>query len=380
MSDGKDETIRIISIVFSFFHLLTFGIFLSISVIDLIYYFTVSTGYSAFILYSVAWWCILIFVIINYILPMALLTATSSTGAEFHFVFSNVTVVLNFIAFVLCIVCYLLFINTSFSGGFPFNDPKWCCVYYLDHPELCPNTDFCPGDPVTLYANAQFIIIWIFTGVFFILGLIHLAINQLIQKSGMIPPPTREEAINMGLIVSFAYLAIFAYWAAFPLLDTIFINGYPTLGVPPGPGEFVSLRYNYWQWWFVFFLITNIGPPMIYIASISMKPSLLTTSTHFWGSLFTGIFASASFFVFLGILIFDCNYSWSGGSICNSHLWCCNYFSSYWEICGNVTPCTVNLYPSSEFIQHLVISLVMAFFAYLMIWLNERMVRYGVFK
>lgn len=376
----KDETIRTISIIFSFVHLLIFGIFLSISVIDLIYYFPVSTGYSASILYTVAWWCILIFVIINYILPMALLSTTSSTGTEFHFVFSNVVVVLNFIAFVLCLICYLLFINTSFSGIFPFNDPKWCCVHYLDHPELCPNTSFCTMDPITLYANTQFIIIWIFTGVFFILGLVNLALNQLIQKSGIVPPPTREEAINMGLIVSFAYLAVFAYWCAFPLLDTMFINGYPTMGVPPGPGEFVSLRYNYWQWWFVWFLITNIGPSMIFIGSISMQPSLIITSMHFWGSLFTGIFASASFLVFLGILIFDCNYSWSGGSICNSHLWCCNYFSSYWEICGNVTPCTTNLYPNSEFIQHLVISLVFAFFAYLMIWLNERMVSYGIFK
>lgn len=374
---------RIIGTIFGCIHLLIFSIFCTISFIDLIYYYPVANGTSASILYSLAWWCILIFVIINYLLPILLIMATTAGTVELHFVFSNFVNVMNFIALVLCIICYFLYMNTSYSGGFPFNDPKWCCRYYMDQPELCPNTSFCTDDPVSLYANAQFVIIWIFTGVFFILSFVNLGISQLLRKSEDIPPPTRKELVGMGLVVAGIYFILFIYWCAFPLLDTQFLFGYPTLGVPPGPGDFVNYRYPYWQWWFVWFMIANIFPPLIFLGTLLFEePSILVTGVHFWSSIIIGVITSACFIVFLGILIFDCNYGWSGASLCNSNLWCCIYFAGSYDICGNVTPCpgNVNLYPNGQFVQHLVFSLLFAAGGYMMVYVNERFVKAGIYK
>jgi len=48
------------------------------------------------------------------------------------------------------------------------------------------------------------------------------------------------------------YIALFAfifftagfsfYWAGFPLLNTIFTDGYPQFGIPPSPGAYMSDR------------------------------------------------------------------------------------------------------------------------------------------
>lgn len=368
--------------IYGFLNLLVFGIFCAISIIDLIYVYPVSDGTSASILYSLAWWCILIFIIINFIQPLSLIGIHNASTLDFHVAFSSICVALNLIAFVLCTVCYFFYMNTSYANGFPFNDHKWCCLYFGQNQNLCPNTNFCTTEPMSLYANEQFIIIWVFTAVFFLNSLMHLALHQLIVKAQIIPPATNEEVLRISYIVVFVSLGIFAYWAAFPLLDTHFIYGYPTMGVPPGPGTFQSYRYTYWQWWFVWLLITNLGPPMILIGSLTFEArNIYLTALHFWGNLFTGFIASICFIVFLIILIFDCNYGWSGGSICNSDLWCCQYFAGSYDICGNVTPCATNpnLYPKSEFIQHLVFSLIFATVAYTNLWLNEKLTKYGFF-
>lgn len=368
--------------IYGFINLLAFGIFCTVSIVDLIYVYPVSNGTSANILYSFAWWCILIFTIINFIQPLSLIGIYSASTLDFHSAFSFVCLGLNFLAIILCTVCYLFYMNTSYANGFPFNDYKWCCLYFGQNQNLCPNTNFCTTDPMSLYANDQFIILWIFSGIFFLNSAVHLALHILIVKAQIVPPPTIDEAKRMAYTIAIVSLILFAYWAAFPLLDTQFIYGYPTMGVPPGPGIFQSYRYTFWQWWFVWFLLTNLGPPLILIGILSFEyQNIYLTAAHFWANMFTGIITSASFFAFLVILIFDCNYGWSGGSICNSHLWCCSYFSGSYDICGNVTPCpsNPNLYPSAEFIQHLVISLIFAAIAYGNLWLNDKLKKYGIF-
>lgn len=366
--------------IYGFLNLLLFGIICTVSFVDLIYYYPVANGTSANILFSLAWWCLLIFIIINFLQPLSLIAIDSASSFDFHFIFSTTCTVLNFIAFVLCILCYFFYMNTSYSGGFPFNDPKWCCMYFAQNPNLCPNTNFCTSAPMSLYPNDQFVVIWVFSGIFFFNSLAHLAVHKLIAKD--VPPGTEKEGLRLAYVFIVVSLCIFAYWAAFPLLDTQFIYGYPTMGVPPGPGDFQSYRYSYWQWWFVWLLITNFGPPLILISALAGSRSIYWSFAHFWGNIFTGIITSACFFVFLGILIGDCNYSWSGGSICNSDLWCCWFFPGSYDICGNVTPCPSNpsLYPNPQFIQHLVISLILAFIAYANLWLNERLTRYKVFQ
>jgi hypothetical protein len=271
--------------------------------------------------------------------------------------------------------------NTSYSGGFPFNDPHWCCIFFSVNQGLCPNTNLCTTTPTALYANPQFVTLWVFSGIFFLGSIAHLAIYKLIVKEGNVEPITKEEVHRFCYVFAFVTIGVFAYWAAFPLFDMQFIYGYPTMGVPPGPGDFQSYRYGFWQWWFVWLLITNIGPPMILIGSLSFEKNIYIPFFHFWANLFTGIITSVCFFVFLGILLFDCNVGWSGGSICNSPLWCCWYFSGSYDICGNVTPCASNpfLYPSSEFVQTIIISLALAFLAYANLWLNEKLIKYEVF-
>jgi len=372
--------------IFALAHILTVAIFYCITIFDLIYIYPVASGNSANILYTFAWWFLAVFLAINYIFPLILLSVVvdekNQSRVDIHSITATIFLCVNFLVFIGCILVYFLYTNTSYSGNFPFNDPRWCCSFYIDHPELCPNTSPClPDANPPLSRGVELIVIWVFSGVFIILGFIHLGLNRLLRISGAIASPSEGEARLLGIIVCFVYLAIYAYWLAWPTFDLQYINGYPTLGIPPGPGTFQSTLYN-WQWVLMCIaLLANIFPPNVSLACfISENKSYSITSLHFWTNLISGIISGVICLILLGIWIGDCNWVWSGESICRSDLFCCVFFSNYPDLCGNTTPCDAILRANSQYIQHTVITGILAILSFVFVWYNVRFVKYGVFK
>jgi hypothetical protein len=194
------------------------------------------------------------------------------------------------------------------------------------------------------------------------------------------PNANPREGRVMGMVLSWLFLLVLAYWAAGPLHDTPYIYGYPTIGIPPGPNQFVSTLYG-WQWAFVWLLISNYAPPIIFLLAMNLPKHPLVTFTHFWASIISGIMTIVSFATLLVTIFVDCNWSYSNGSICSDPLWCCIYFASAPNLCPNVAPCpgTINLYPNSSFVQHVVFGAVFIITGTVEIYLNYRMVVYGVF-
>lgn len=385
--DSGRKDVRYFVSIFIGFHTLVYLVPLVWVVPQLVYQYPVAPGVSTNLTYTLAWWCVAVWVGVNYLLIVilsgAMVERESLPRIDVHLIATVVAVVVNVLAVVLCTVCYFFYMNTSYSGNFPFNDYLWCCVYQIDHPELCPNSITCSPEP-SLSANTEFVVLWIFSGVLLLITLVHLGINRLVIISGAAGSGGASESGGrfMGLVVSFVYQLLFAYWAAWPLFDTIYIHGYPLLGIPPGPGPLASIQYG-WQWWFMWLMVFNYLPGLAYTAALQLKKSHLVTAVHFWTSLLVGFVTSVVFLVLLGILIFDCNYGWTGGSICNDYRWCCQYFAGAVDICGNVTPCiggAVNLYPNGEFVQHVVFSLIFVFMATVEVWLNYRMIKYGIFQ
>ncbi len=334
---------------------------------------------------AILWWAVFIFVVFNYIYPIIVLSAVTEnrnpSRTDLYSVATIGSILLNLGAFIGCVACYLLYMNTSYSGASPFNDPKWCCVYYLDHPELCQNTLSCLPEPV-LGPNPQFVILWIFSGVNMILAFVHLVLNRLLRRSGALIAPSSKHSSEIkifAIVISLLYLAIFAYWCSGPLLSTLYINGYPTVMIQPGPGNFVTNLYS-WQWVVILILTVNIFPPNVFLACLMFEKSHLVTLIQFWVSLFIGMGTSIVCMILIGIWVGDCNWFYSGLSICKDYKWCCVNFAAAYDICGNVTPCSASLGANPEFVQHVVISGVFTFFGFIMVWLNYRMQKYGVFK
>lgn len=356
---------------------------------DLLYVFTVQDGTSAYTAYTFAWWTIFLWVIFNFLMPVMLMGAItaykSAVRVDFHSMTTVFTIVINALGAIVLSFIYFAWINTSYSGNFPFNDYRWCCVYFIAHPELCPNTGPCVPAITDgmLSTNREFTMIWIFSIVLFFISLLHLGVNKLLRDVNAVGQPhgKAKEGAVMGGMVAFVYLVVFCYYFAWPILDTIYVNGYPVFAIPPSPGPFLSNLFGV-QWSFVYLQVLNIIPPFVFMVALIMEKSTFLTSTHYWLTIAVSITTFISFLVFLGILIFDCNYSWSGGSICNSDLWCCKYFANAPLLCPNVGVCPgdIRLLPSGQFQQHLVFSLVFSVFALIQIWLNYRMRRYGVFS
>lgn len=342
----------------------------------LLYVFAFPLLNLPFYSFNFVWWGLFIWSICNFFLPVILAGAIvgyeNPSRIDFHSISTVFTCVINVIGGLLLTFVYFTFINTSFSGNFPFNDPLYRCVY----PGPCtPNvTD------AMLSPTHDFYMLWIFSLVLFFVSLLHLGINRLLRTSGAVvnEEEKRHEGKVLGLFAAFIYAIVFCYWAAFPLLDTIFVHGYPLFAIPPSPGPYYSDVANY-QWWFVWLLTTNLIPPIVFVMVILLEKSTFFTSAHYWLSVLVSLLSGIAFVVFLGILIFDCNYSWSGGSICNSALWCCKYFANAPDLCPNVTPCDGNRMPSAAFLQHLVLSLIFSIFALGQIWISFRMQKYRVF-
>jgi hypothetical protein len=383
MSTGVKNTV----LVFGLAHILTVCIFFSITIFNVIYIYPVASGDSANLLYTFAWWGIFVFVIINYIYPLLLLTIIvdeqNQSRVDIHSIVTTLYLCINFIVLIGCTVTYFLYSNTSYSGNFPFNDPRWCCSFYIEAPTLCPNTVPClPVANPPLYQGYELIVIWIFSGVFIILGFIHLGLNRLLRISGCISPPSPAEGRLMGIVVSVIYAGLFSYFIAWPLFDLQYLNGYPTLSIPPGPGTFVSTLYG-WQWVLVCItVLVNCVPPVVSLACfISEVKSYSITSFHYWTNLICGIVTGAMWLIFIGIWLFDCNWWWwDSESICRSDLWCCVYFATNYNICGNVTPCNAILRANDQFVQLVVFSGIFSCLAFVLVWLNLRMIKYGLFQ
>ena len=354
---------------------------------DIVYSWIVSSGETAYVAYGVVWWCVLLFVVMNIILPFILLGVIAGpenpSRADTHSIVAVFALVYNAAALIFFLFVLLAWTNTSYSGTCPFNDFRWCCVYWREHPELCPNTS--PCTPAVTDAALQNIDqLYLFIGLavaFFVLSGIHLIANRLLRISGYMESEKGKapEGIAWGVIVAFVYLAIYCYWAAFPLWDTIFVDGYPLFAIPPSPGPYISNLYK-WQWWTIWAQCFNLVPPIMFLGVVALKKSYLTTLAHYWSSWLMSFVSGVVFLVLLRILISDCNWGYSGGSICSDYRWCCQHFSSAPNYCPNVTPCDVSLFPNAQFLQHLVLSLVFSVFALVEVWINFRMQQYGVFQ
>lgn len=387
----KQEQIRLWLIGFTLIHFALVAFVCAFPLWYLIYYYPIYTGAAVYNAYTfawlnISWWVVFFFILFNLLLPFLLLFAiteyNSAVRVDIHTVATTFSLIINIVAVILFTISYFFFINTSYSGSVPFNDYLWCCEFANINPTQCPNTLQCPHP--ALRPNYNFVLMWIFSGVFLGLTIIHLGCNHLLRVTGSVAPPNSNpfEGLIFGIGFNMFYLALFAYWVAVPLWYTIYINGYPLIGSPPGPNAFVSVQYG-WQWVFVLFLILNFIPPVLFFWALNMSDNVLVINAYFWITVVVGFFTLASLVLFIGVLVFDCNLTnWSGGSICNSYLWCCAYFDSAPDICPNTTPCDPEpaLFVNSEFIQHIVFALIFIVLNALSLWLYYRMKRYGIFE
>ena len=319
---------------------------------------------------TVAWWGVWFFIVFNVPLPFLLLGAMADlknpSRLDVHEIFNMIALFVNLFCVALFSVAYFFLVNTSYSGRYPFNSAQWCCEYFLDAPDLCPNSVACAG-PYSLNPSPEFILLWIFSGVMTFMCLFSIMNNIMLRRNS--PPPTdpKSEAKILGVVLSLGCLVIFLYWAGWPLWYTIYDNQH----------------YLYqWQWVFVVFMVGNGLPPLLFFWALIGNSNTLIINTHLWGTLAIGLLTTASLVLFVGVLLGDCNYPWSQGSMCNSPLFCCQYFDTS-ILCPNVIPCLqgpVSLYPNEVFIQHIVIAVIFMFTAWVQLFLNFRMRRYGVFS
>jgi len=337
--------------------------------------------------FRISWYVMFLFVF-NIIPPVLalfiLLNPKNTTRTDLYFVFTIGVIILNAVLFAACFFYWFVYANNDYSGKEPFNDYRWCCVYYALHPELCANSVACNPAvvPADLRVNAEFVAHWIFVGVYLIFSLGHWAVNRLLRLTGIVRQKqvTYDQAVGLAVFVLFVNFGLFLYWVAVPLLNTVYILGYPLIAIPPGPGDFKSTLYGY-QWWMLWLLILNIIPIILFLIALLARKNAFTPWLHYWVTfivLLTTLIAAVS----LGMIwIFDCNYFYTGGSICNDYRWCCEFFASAPDICPNVAPCPTspNLSANGEFIQHFIFAIVFLFFGGVHIWLNWRMKKYGVF-
>ena len=340
--------------------------------------------------YSLPWF--LIFLIsLNILLPILLLWVMSrpqyTSRADIYFLTTIIMLFINgLILFGFAIDWLSRLTNTDIPGFNPFNDYRWCCVYYKNNPELCSNNVFNLCIPSVadsdLGVNYEFILHSIMVGVFFILNLAHWLVHTNLHQTGLVRNDlkTKDDGLIFGLVFTFIYAAIFTYWAAFPLLNTIYINGYPRFAITPSPNTFESTLYGF-SWVIIFFLVLNILPIATFLWAAASRKSIFTPKFHYWVTVFVIYLSLFTTIVLLLIWAVDCNNMFSGGSICNSYDWCGEFFANSPTLCPNVTPYSVKpkLTVNNEFLQHIIIAAIFTMFGTIYVWLNKRMKEYRVF-
>ena len=350
-------------------------------------------------------WILVFTLTFNLLPPFLLLAVYMFPGtvplADLHYIISIIMVIVNAIV-VLCFLGYwLVFTNTLYSGLVPFNDYRWCCVptYLQAHPELCPNTPLIPCMPAVssgdLSVNAEFVMNWVWAGVFCLIAFGHYIWNRDLRQYEIVvvKATTKQTGIGFGVFVAFLYMAVYTYWVMFPLLNTLYINGYPLFAIPPSPGQFESTLYNY-QWVMILFLSFNMFPIFTFLFAIITNKSPFSRVVFYWTTVFVTLLSFIATLVLGGVFLLDCNwpnyewFSWlewlriwlnslpAGESICNDYRWCCTHFADAPTLCGNVTPCipeVTNLGANAEFLQHLLFSVIFWMFSGILIWMGQRM-------
>lgn len=381
------KNIFIFSVITAFINLGILCYLSAFPILNLNNYSIISTGesvYNAYLLtyFVFSWWMVFIFITSNLLLTFILFAVLADpknpSRTDIHTIVSAIVLAINIVLCVLFTLCFFFLINTSFSGRSSFNDEEWCKEFALDHPELCTNNY---DASYSTKDNLNFIILWIFSGVEIVLSFIHLAVNRLLRTSGTVNPPasSQREGKLMGLGFSFLYLFAYAYWAGWPLLDTIIPYGYPLMAIPPSPGPLYSARYG-WQWVFLWIYNLNILPGIFFILGLIYQRNRLITNLHFWGSLIVSFATTASFAVFLVSWFAFCNSVWSQGSICNDYRACEVFFPNWVETCANVIGTVgINLGSNEQYNQHLLYGFLFILLSIVQIWLNFRMKKYRIF-
>lgn len=373
----------ILAVVFALVHVLFLAFYSAFVLWDLPYVNWSITGQLMSNAYSWVWWCIFIFFGFNFLIIVVLLATLLTTKyralADLHLMLTFTTTLINVVMVVLCVIIYFFFINKNYSFYLPFNDPKWCCGYFFDNPGQCSQTVPCPL-PFSLTTPYVFVLHWIFSGVFVALSIFHLGINSLLRWTGVVPEQgDKNHGKVLGIGLSLVYMGLFAYWASWPLWNTVFVKGYPLLAIAPSPGAYFSALYGY-QWWFLFFMSFSCLPPILFLILILNRKSIIISSFVFWIIFLIAVVQFACIIVFLFIWIFDCNNMFSQASICNDYRYCCRFFVYGTATCPNVTPCDAALNPNPDFIPHLVMSFVFSLASTLLLWAYYRLREYNTIR
>jgi hypothetical protein len=174
-------------------------------------------------------------------------------------------------------------------------------------------------------------------------------------------------------------MAISFYWIAFPLVNSIFLDGYPQAGTPPSPGTYMSARYT-WDWWVVWLLGLNMFLPLLFALALTNNAIEEYTRLHRYFArlaMFSNLIVVAVLTV-QWILLCNGTTRWFGLQ-CSDYRWCCVNFPSVW--CPNTTPCmpaVVNLDRNFEQLQHWVFSFVFELLAYWHTSINKDLREFGV--
>jgi len=387
--ENNIDAVRAFAIIAASLSLLISILWATFPLLNTLYVWTNSVGAIVDTKYHISWVMIFILslnVLLPYLLFFVVVDPTQQARSDTYFIVSVLMIFLNTLVVIGFLGYWMVWINVSWSGAEPFNDYSWCCYYADQHPELCPNTPFFPCDPpvnfTDLRPNGEFVTHWIFAGVFWLASLGHFLLHRLLHVEGLVTRnvSSKREGVLLALFFTFLNLALFLYWAAVPLLNTLYIHGYPLFAIPPSPGPFVSTLYQ-WGWWFIWGLTLNVLPLALFMLGLADRKTFFIPTLHYWVAIIV-IVGSLIVTLALGIIwLSNCNYSWSAGSICNSYEYCSRFFADAPEICPNVTPFNPEpvLRPNAEFIQHLIFSVVFWIFSGTQIWLNLRMKHYGVF-
>ena len=344
--------------------------------------------------YGIAWFTVLLLVgniLLPYLLLAVLVDKSNVVVADMHVILTYIMVILNALSFIGLTLFFFFGINTVYTGlfGLPFNDYRWCCVYNVDMPTLCPNVIPCDPDVVSthLMQNRVFEGHWGFSIVFFILTLFHLMSNLYVRNSGVVTIDRKTVKASgrlLGVFYALIFVGVFIYWAAVPLYNTMLIYGYPRFSVPPSPNNFESWRYG-WQFYAIFALVFNIVPIYGFLGAL-ISNETKAGPIFFWAStVVMAIVDSIVLVYFILLWIFSCNGSWFGfdnaGSICNDYRWCCLYFADAPHLCANITPCpgSITLFANAEFVQHVFFAFVFILMNVVGLWVQHRMKVYKLF-
>lgn len=188
--------------------------------------------------------------------------------------------------------------------------------------------------------------------------------------------------IGATLFVFFS-AGIFFYWSAFPLVNTIFSQGYQNIAIPPSPNVYTNSRYKC-DWWQVLLLTFNGLLPMTLMFALLNNEYEEYTRVH---KVFTYTMLFINCIVLIALSLrwpLFCNTSYSERfSACNDYRWCCVYFPSQW--CPNWSACTPgvtsgDLSRNSEMTQHWAFTWVFILLAWWHASINRDMREYGVLK